>query len=170
MRSLSRLFAGMAVIGMAAFGMAAFGMAGCEGVEKAAPPEADAQPHTQQPQAQQQSRTLHDTTGWRARMQQNHDAAQSIEQQVTRLTKDLELTPAQQTKARALAWEHNKKIQAILDTAPPTLTREDFTVQVHAISKEFHDSVNAILTPHQLELMKNMVGRLDSGQERRRAP
>ena len=33
-----------------------------------------------------------------------------------------------------------------------------------------HDAVNAILTPHELELMKAMVGRLDSGKEDRHAP
>ena len=41
---------------------------------------------------------------------------------------------------------------------------------VHAISQENHDAVNAILTPHQLELMKAMVGRLDNGKEDRHAP
>jgi hypothetical protein len=30
---------------------------------------------------------------------------------------------------------------------------------VHAISQEYHDSVNAILTQDQLEMMKGMVGR-----------
>jgi hypothetical protein len=42
-------------------------------------------------------------------------------------------------------------------------------VQVHAISQENHDLVNAILTLHQLELMKAMVARLDSGKEDRHA-
>ena len=31
-------------------------------------------------------------------------------------------------------------------------------------------AINAILTSHQLELMKAMVGRLDNGKEDRRAP
>jgi hypothetical protein len=105
---------------------------------------------------------------WRQRMQQNHNAEQSIDQQVRRLTKDLELTPEQQTKVRELSKDHNAKIQKILDTAPPTLTRQAFMAQVHAISGEYHDAVNAILTPHQLELMKAMLGRLDNGQEHRR--
>ena len=147
MRLVSRLlFAGVAVLGAAACGNAQ---------EKGAPPQT-------QPQ-----RTAAD---WRERMQKNHNAAQSIEQQVSRLTRDLDLTPPQQERVRQLAKEHNEKIQKILDTAPDTLTREAFTVQVHAISQEFHDAVNAILTPHQLELMKAMVGRLDSGKESRRAP
>jgi hypothetical protein len=111
---------------------------------------------------------MQDAADWRERMQKNHNAEKSIEQQVSRLTKDLELTPAQQDKVRQLSKEHNARIQKILDTAPATLTREDFTRQVHAISAEYHTAVNAILTPHQLELMKAMLGRLDNGQERRR--
>jgi hypothetical protein len=107
---------------------------------------------------------------WRERMQKNHNAAQSIDQQVRRLTRDLQLTSAQQTKVRQLALVHNARIQAILDTAPAALTRDSFTAQVHAISRQFHDSVNAMLTPHQLELMRAMLGRLDSGTENRRAP
>jgi chromosome condensin MukBEF ATPase and DNA-binding subunit MukB len=107
---------------------------------------------------------------WRERMQKNHNADQSIEQQVRRLTRDLELTPEQQEKVRQLSKEHHDRIQKILDTAPPTLTHQDFTAQVHAISRDYHDAVNAILTPHQLELMKAMLGRLHSGEEHRRAP
>jgi hypothetical protein len=80
-------------------------------------------------------------------MQKNHSADRSIEQQVRRLTKDLDLTPAQQEKVRQLSKEHTDRIQKILDTAPPTLTYEAFTAQVHAISQEYHDAVNAILTP-----------------------
>jgi hypothetical protein len=142
----SLLFAGVAVVGAA----------GCGKAQEKTPPA--------QAQAQQ------DASDWRERMQKNHDTEQSIEQQVGRLTKDLDLTPQQQVKVRQLAHVHHDKIQEILDTAPPTLTRADFNTQVHAISAEFHDSVNAILTPHQMELMKSMVGRLHSGTERRRAP
>ena len=117
-----------------------------------------------------QAHSLQDAVDWRERMQKNHNAERSIEQQVRRLTKDLDLTPEQQEKVRQLSKEHNDRIQKILDTAPPTLTHEAFTTQVHAISHEFHDAVNAILTPHQLELMKAMVGRLNSGKEDRHAP
>jgi hypothetical protein len=75
-----------------------------------------------------------------------------------------------QEKVRQLSKDHNDRIQKILDTAPPTLTYEAFSAQVHAISQENHDAVNAILTPYQLELMKAMVSRLDNGKEDRRAP
>jgi hypothetical protein len=152
MRSLSRLLfvGGLGVLG-----------AGCARTQdKAAPPQAQAQ----------HARPLQSAADWRERMQQNHSANRSIEQQVRRLTRDLDLTPEQQEKVRQLSQERNDRIQKILDTAPPTLTYEAFTAQVHAISQEYHNEVNAILTPHQLELMKAMVDRLDNGKERRRAP
>jgi Spy/CpxP family protein refolding chaperone len=145
------LFGGLAVLGTAGSAMAQ---------EAPPPPQAEAQ----------QAHPLQGAADWRERMQKNHNATQSIEQQVARLTKDLELTPEQQEKVRQLSWKHNARIQKILDTAPPTLTREAFTAQVHAISRDYHDAVNAILTPHQLDLMKAMVGRLDGGREDRRAP
>jgi len=142
-------------------GVAVLGAAGCDmAQEKAVPPQSQAQ----------QAQPLQGAADWRERMQKNHNADRSIEQQVSRLTRDLQLTPEQQEKVRQLAKEHNDKIQKILDTAPPTLTYEAFNAQVHAISQQFHDAVNAILTPHQLELMKAMVGRLDSGKENRRTP
>jgi hypothetical protein len=122
------------------------------------------------PGQSQQANSLQGAADWRERMQQNHNADSSTEQQVRRLTADLDLTPVQQDKVRRLSRKHNDRIQKILDTAPPTLSYEDFTRQVHAISHEFHDSVNAILTPRQLELMNAMVGRLGSGTEARHAP
>jgi len=136
--------------------VALLGAVGCAMAQEAAPP--------------QQAHSPRDAADWRERMQKNHNADRSIEQQVRRLTMDLELTPEQQEKVRQLSREHNDRIQKILDTAPPALTHEAFTAQVHAISREYHDAVNAILTPRQLGLVKVMVGRLDSGKEDRHAP
>jgi len=147
MRTLSRLLVG---------GVALLGAVGCAMAQEAAAPP--------------QAHSLRGAADWRERMQANHNADRSIEQQVHRLTMDLDLTPEQQEKVRRLSREHNDKIQKILDTAPPTLTYEAFTAQVHAISREYHDAVNAILTPPQLGLVKTMVGRLDSGKEDRHAP
>jgi hypothetical protein len=151
MRSISRLL----IVG----GVAVLGAAGCDmAQDKAALPQARAQ----------QGHPLQGAADWRERIQKNHNADRSIEQQIRRLTKDLDLTPEQQEKVRQLSKEHHDRVQQILDTAPPTLTYEAFSAQVHAISQEYHDAVNAILTPHQLELMKAMVGRLDNGNEHRR--
>ena len=144
------MFGGMAILPVA--GSAA------RAQEKATPPQA------------QQAHPVQGAPDWRERMQKSHNADRSIARQLRRLTKDLDLSPQQQVKVRQLSKEHNDKIQKILDTAPPTLNYEAFTAQVHAISQEYHDAVNAILTPHQLKLMKAMVGRLDNGKENRHAP
>jgi len=149
-KSLGRLLLG---------GMAGLGMA----------PLATAQQRLPPPQLlSQQGDPLHGAVG--ERMQKNHNADQSIEQQVRRLTRNLDPTSEQQEKVRQLSRAHNDRIQTILDAAPPMLTREAFSAQVHAISQETHDAVNAILTPHQLELMKAIVSRLDNGKEGRHAP
>jgi hypothetical protein len=44
-----------------------------------------------------------------------------------------------------------------------------YEANIEALVRQYHDSVNAILTPHQLALMKSMVARLDNGGEARRA-
>jgi hypothetical protein len=130
-----------------------------------------AQEEQPRPTAQtQQGNSLQGATDWRTRMQSNHNADSSIARQVRRLTTDLGLTPAQQAKVRRLSQWHNDRIQQVLDTAPASLSYADFQTQVHAISAQYHDSVNAILTPVQLERMKAMVGRLDSGTEARQPP
>jgi len=144
------------LVGMAALSVAS----GAKAQEKPAPPQGQTR----------QGNSLQGAADWRERMQKNHNADSSIAQQVRRLTRDLNLTPPQQEKVRQLSKVHNERIQQILDTAPPTLTREDFQTQVHAISQQYHDSVNAILTPRQLELMKAMLGRMGNGTEARRAP
>ncbi len=151
MRSISRLLLG---------GVAALGAAACAKTQEKA-----AQPRRQYPASNQ----LLGTGDWRARMQMNHNADSSIEHQVRRLTSSLDLTPSQQAKVRQLSRWHNDRIQTTLDTAPSALTYDDFQTQVHAISTQYHDSVNAILTLRQLGLMKAMVGRLDSGGARRPA-
>lgn len=152
MRSVSMLVFG---------GVVALSATSCaKGQEKATPPQGQAR----------QANSLQGAADWRERMQMNHNADSSTEQQVRRLTADLNLTPVQQGKVRQLSRIHNARIQEILDTAPPTLTYADFQTQIHAISQQFHDSVNAILTPGQLQLVNAMLGRLGSGTEARHAP
>ena len=141
--------------------IAAVAAAGCaKQQENAAPAQAPVQSGNQ----------MQGAADWRQRMQANHNADSSVEQQVRRLTSDLDLTPAQQTKVSQLSRWHNDRIQAILDTAPPALTYQDFQTQVHAISAQYHDSVNSILTPHQLDLMRTMVGRAGGARPTRQAP
>ena len=108
----------------------------------------------QQPSARQQSQHMH--------------TPQSIDQELARLTKDLELTPEQQQQVRPLLEEHHNKIQALFDKNPKA-SRQELGQQIHAISDETHHKVHALLTDHQKELEKAMQQREHHGEENRRS-
>ena len=107
----------------------------------------------QQPSARQQLQHIH--------------TPQSIDQELARLSKDLQLTPEQQKQIRPLLEEHHDKIQALLDKNPKA-SRQDLAPQIHAISAETHREIHALLTDHQKELEKAMVQREHNGEENRR--
>ena len=109
---------------------------------------------SQQPSAGQQLQHIH--------------TPRSIDQELARLTKDLELTPKQQQQVRPLLDEHHDKIQALLDKNP-TVSRQQLGPQIHAISDETHREIHALLTDHQKELEKAMVQREHHGEENRRS-
>jgi protein CpxP len=102
----------------------------------------------------------------RQELQQIH-APQSIDQELARLTTDLELTPEQQQQVRPLLNQHHDKIQALLDKNPKA-SRQDLGPQIHAISDETHHQIHALLTDHQRELEKAMRRREHNGEENRR--
>jgi hypothetical protein len=106
----------------------------------------------QQPSARQQLQHIH--------------TPQSIDQELARLTKDLELTPEQQQQVRPLLEEHHDRIQALLDKNP-TASRQELGPQIHAISDETHRKIHALLTDHQKELEKAMQRHEHNGEENR---
>jgi len=104
-----------------------------------------------------------------ARQQLHHiHAPQSINQELARLTKDLELTPAQQRQVQPLLQEHHDKIQALLDKNAAA-SRQQLAPQIHAISDETHRKIHALLTDHQKALEKAMQQREHNGEENRQA-
>ena len=107
----------------------------------------------QQPSARQQLQHIH--------------TPQSIDQELVRLTKDLELTPEQQQQLRPLLEEHHNKIQALLDKNP-NASRQALGPQIHAISDETHGEIHALLSDHQRQLEKAMQQREHAGEENRR--
>src|ERR1700680_3813020 len=106
----------------------------------------------QQPSARQQLQHIH--------------TPQSIDQELARLTKDLELTPEQQRQVRPLLQEHHDRIQALLDKNAKA-SRQELGPQIHAISDETHRKIHALLTDHQKELEKAMQQRERNGEENR---
>ena len=104
-----------------------------------------------------------------ARQQLQHiHTAQSIDQELAHLTKDLELTLEQQQQVRPLLEQHHDKIQALLDKNP-TASRQELGPQIHAISDETHSKIHALLTDHQKELEKAMQQREHNGGENRQS-
>ena len=108
----------------------------------------------QQPSAREQLQRVH--------------SPQSMDQELARLTKDMELTPEQQKKVRPLFQEHHDRIQALLDKNPKA-SRQELAPQIHAISDETHHQIHALLTDHQKELEKAMQHREHNGEENRRS-
>jgi hypothetical protein len=100
----------------------------------------------------------------REQLQQIH-TPQSIDDKLAQLTKDLELTPAQQRQVRPLLVEHHDRIQAVLDKNP-TVSRQQLGPQIHAISDETHRKIHALLTDHQKDLEKAMLQRGSNGGAR----
>jgi hypothetical protein len=92
---------------------------------------------------------------------------QSIDQELSRLTKDLQLTQEQQQKVRPLLQQHHDKIQALLDKSP-NASRHDLAPQIHAISDETHRQIHSLLTDRQKELEKAMQQREHNGEQNRR--
>jgi hypothetical protein len=103
-----------------------------------------------------------------ARQQLQHiHTPQSIDQELTRLTQDLQLTAKQQQQVRPLLVEHHDKIQAVLDKNPAA-SRLELGPQIHAISDETHREIHALLTGQQKVLEAAMQQREHNGGENRR--
>ena len=79
----------------------------------------------------------------------------SIDQEMEHLTKELELTPAEQQEIRPLLLEHRQRLQALFDQNPST-PRQALGTQIHAISDDTHHAIEKLLTDHQRELARTM--------------
>jgi hypothetical protein len=98
----------------------------------------------EQPTASQQLQRIH--------------TPQSIDLELTRLTKDLELNRRQRQRTLSLLNEHHDRIQALFDKYP-TASRQELAQQIHAISDATHRAIHALLTDRQKALEAAMVER-----------
>ena len=87
-------------------------------------------------------------------------AQADLNQQVARLTRDLELTPEQQAMVMALSKARNERIKAIIQSAPSGERKYMVMAQAHAVETRYHRQVNGLLTPRQLDLAKAMLAEL----------
>src|ERR1700730_14227125 len=91
----------------------------------------------QQPSAREQLERIH--------------SPQSIDQELARLTKDLELTPEQQRQVLPLLHEHDYQSKALLRKNPRSSRRDRFP-QILAISNEAPHQIHALLNDRQKKL------------------
>lgn len=95
----------------------------------------------------------------------------TIDQEMDHLTKELELTAAEQAEIKPLLLKHQRRIQVLFDQHPST-PREALRPRIHAISDDTHHEIEELLTDHQRQLVKLMQARmhgenkLGSGPER----
>ena len=102
------------------------------------------------------------------KQRQRAHTPESIDEKLTQLTKDLELTPEQQKQVRPLLQEHHDRIQALLDKNPKA-SRQELAPQIHAISDDTHHQIHALLTDHQKELEKAMHHHEHHGDDDKRS-
>ena len=118
-----------------------------------------AQDRAQDPHAQMQEKSP--TSDWRQQAKQQFTPAE-MDDQLARVTRSLQLSPDQQEKAKHLIRAYFSSVNSILDENR-IISQEAFTTQARALSQENREQINALLTEHQLDLMRAMVGRLGKG-------
>jgi hypothetical protein len=97
-----------------------------------------------------------DGPNWREQILDRDPGSAEADHILDRLTSKLELTADQTRKARPILEQRRQRILALLLTAPPTLTRDQFLAQSRKITAQSHEQLNALLDSQQLMLAQQM--------------
>jgi hypothetical protein len=108
------------------------------------------------PQAHAAAFAVPKGSDWRRQMLDDDPGSGAVDRTLSRLTDHLGLTADQATKVRPLLQRRHERVLALLLTAPPSLTREQFVAQRRQITAEMHQQIGALLTPDQRELATEM--------------
>jgi hypothetical protein len=95
------------------------------------------------------------SSDWRQRMIDQDPGGAVVDRLLERLTTRLNLTDVQASRARPLIEEQHKRILAVLLTAPPSLTRDQFVAARQSIRAETRWRLEALLTPDQREITEH---------------
>jgi hypothetical protein len=96
--------------------------------------------------------------GLREGLQRIH-SAHSIDDELNRLTTTLQLSQQQRSEVKVPLQQHQDWIQALID-GKPHATDDFLRKQIHSISDDTHRQINALLTNHQLVLVRQMQARM----------
>jgi hypothetical protein len=108
------------------------------------------------PQAHAAAFVVPQDPDWRQQMIARDPGGSIVDHMTARLTSKLDLSADQIGRVRPLLEQQHERILALLLTAPQSLTRDQFLAARHGIAERTHRQVDALLTPDQLELMRNL--------------
>jgi hypothetical protein len=91
-------------------------------------------------------------------MIEDYPGGAKVDHVLSQMTTKLDLSPEQASKFRPLLESQRERVLALLLTAPPTMTRDQFMVRRNAIWAETHERLDALLTRDQLEIRKELHG------------
>jgi DNA anti-recombination protein RmuC len=94
----------------------------------------------------------------RNRLQQMH-GTHSIDDELDRLTTTLQLSQKQRSEVEVLLQRHHDRIQALID-GNSNASEELLQQRIHSISDDTHREINALLSPQQLVLVKQMQAQM----------
>jgi hypothetical protein len=96
--------------------------------------------------------------GWRQEMLAQDRGEVGVDQTLSRLVDRLDLSPEQTNAFRPILHQEHERILALLLTAPRTLSRDQFVAEQHEVAASAHRQLDQLLTPEQLELVKQRRG------------
>jgi hypothetical protein len=94
--------------------------------------------------------------GWRQQMLAQDRGEVGVDYALSRLNGRLDLSPEQTSKFRPILHEEHERILALLLTAPSSLSRDQFVGDERKIAEAAHHQLDALLSPEQLELVKQL--------------
>ena len=92
-----------------------------------------------------------------------HHRPMDVDSELAHLTKELDLTPAQQKQIRPLLVEHQQKEKVLHQDQ--SLSQDELRAKAHAISDETHKQIEAFLTDEQKLKVKAMRERMHHGDQ-----
>jgi hypothetical protein len=104
------------------------------------------------PQARAAAYVVPKGSNWRQQMLAQDPGSSAVDRALSRLKDRLELTADQEAKVRPLLQERHQRVLALLLTAPPSLTRDQFIAKRREITAQMRPRVRALLTDEQREL------------------
>ena len=96
------------------------------------------------------------TPDWRQQMIDRDPGGAIVDRMVAHWSDKLNLTAAQTERLRPLLEQQHKRMLSLLLTGPATLTRDDFLRQREAIRDQTLQQLDAMLTPDQREMAKEL--------------